>query len=415
MPPLLELPTEILSGVLVCLAQVDLARVCRVSRHLCSIAERFLYQDVRLSTLHTSVPQIQIFLHTILSRPILAGRVQSLAIQWHNVTTDTTTGSSDRDPINPKEIALLSAAGSPLHLELGFQTQEQYIKLLFHLLPRLEILQLSPPFGLNIFDGHRSEQNHMVLSQLRKIHCHWVFDRHATTHASFAAMLMLPCIETLDLRIVGGFDGQGMDWNGVNCIGKSTVTDLRLSYSNMSIENLAIVLAIPRALTRFSCKNLPLDRHFDGPKLGAVLKRRLGTTLNYLALNWGVDAYLHTGNMLGNWKARFAIGSMREWPVLWGLKCSLTLLLGMGRETAVVKLCDVLPKALREWDIELDEWWTVQDIADEVVGLLEAGEMDMLELITIPSRADKVAGGLRVKCEAHGVQLVVGGARKDRL
>lgn len=161
MPPLVELPNELLGDVLFRLSQVDLARVCCVSRHLLSIAEPFLYQDVALCTLHTSIPQIQIFLRTILLRPILASCVQSLAIQWHNVTTEITTSSSDRDPINANEIALLSAAESPHDLELGFQKQEKYIKLLFHHLPRLEILELFPPHGLDIFDGQQLERNSM--------------------------------------------------------------------------------------------------------------------------------------------------------------------------------------------------------------------------------------------------------------
>lgn len=206
-----------------------------------------------------------------------------------------------------------------------------------------------------------------------------------------------------------------MNWNGKNCIGKSTVTDLRLSYRDMSIENLAIVLAIPRALTRFSCKNLPLDRHFNGPRLGAVMKRCVGSTLQYLALNWGVKTDLPAGAVFSNRKARFAIGSLREWPVLWSLRCSPTLLLGMGSKAAVVKLRGVLPRVLQEWEIELDEWWTVQEVVDEVVGLLQAGGMDMLKVITIPPRAEKVAGGLRVKCESLGVKLMVGGVGRDEL
>lgn len=53
-----------------------------------------------------------------------------------------------------------------------------------------------------------------------------------------------------------------------------------------------------------------------------------------------------------------AISSLRHWPVLWTIDCSISRLLGYGREKAVMRLVDVLPMSIRELVLDGGEFWT---------------------------------------------------------
>lgn len=266
-----------------------------------------------------------------------------------------------------------------------------------------------------MFDWPLGHADLPVFEHLREVKCCWRNSVSAMHHATFMFLLMHPSMRKFEARLVNtpsfGTQRQIPD----SCIGKSMVTDLWLSYGNMMSGTLERILLVPQALTHFSYTDIPMEM-CDIPQVGLVLGRTVGRTLQFLALTLGHES--NVWNRQWNWNnwanlaswTNVPIGSLREWPVLWSIRTSLTVLLGRGRAHSMLRLIDVLPVVIREFEIELDPYWTATEVADEVVEMLRldgAGDFDELAVIMIPGEVYEVARSIGEACDVAGVELVL--------
>lgn len=187
--------------------------------------------------------------------------------------------------------------------------------------------------------------------------------------------------------------------------GISTVKNLTFCDKDASAPSVACILNMPKTLERFT-----FGRNF------------LGTSLAFNALEVGKILGMHRKTMqsidvcfaksdIDFWGDEFpdegVIGSLRDWPVLVEVRCSLRVLLGKGPEAAVARLVDVLPAAIRELEIYNDCFWTVGQIADEVEHMLEMREayglhsLKEVKVLHYKNLNDR----LKAPCEAAGVFL----------
>lgn len=413
MAQLTDIPNELLSSMFSCLTPADLACVCLVSQQLQIVAESILYREVCLSTLRTTLPLIEIFLHAIVSRPVLGNYVRVLTIQWHDDYPDFTPPASPKPlPVQLQSTDLFTSAISSLELDFHLHTRGDHITLLLQLLPRLEYLDLAPPGDLDVLDINRyhHDSHPTILRSLRHVQCYWADGYAAIKHSSLISLLTLPSMRTLDVRLNTDLRLPYLDGTHPAAAGTSSVTDLRLSHGKITADSLSTILAVPAALSRLSYTHFPVDSNFDGPDLGRALSRSVSATLQHLELSWGEDTDWGIGHLADDYRMDFAIGSLRSWPLLESVKCPLTVLLGRGRgEEPVLCLAEVLPRVVREFEVVLDADWSVEEISEEVWRLVEAkraGEVRSLRVVTVPRQAGKAVEWMKGECEAVGVQLV---------
>lgn len=74
--------------------------------------------------------------------------------------------------------------------------------------------------------------------------------------------------------------------------------------------------------------------------------------------------------VLDDWRPN-TIGSLRGWPVLTTLRCSLTLLLRQGPDVATAPLVDVLPLGIGELEIEGDQHWSCAAAVRQIEDLVD--------------------------------------------
>lgn len=109
-----------------------------------------------------------------------------------------------------------------------------------------------------------------------------------------------------------------------------------------------------------------------------------------------------------NLETIFIIGSLAEWPVLKSVKCSSTPLLGRGLGQTQIRLVDVLPRVLCEFEIEKDRYWSTGKMVDAVVDTLQTreGRLEQLGVVTV-RREELSVRQLLVACEEAGVRMTV--------
>lgn len=102
------------------------------------------------------------------------------------------------------------------------------------------------------------------------------------------------------------------------------------------------------------------------------------------------------------------IGSLRDWPVLRSLHCSLLPILGLGLPGESRDIARVLPVCIRELEILDDQFWTPDDALHEAVVMVRQKKAVLPELrkVVVYSRGggDTVARErLRRACVDAGV------------
>lgn len=404
---LADFPTELLYGVISLLDPSDLARVCRLTHRLQSIAEPILYKDVSLNIVPTSVSGIELFLYSILSCPSLATVVRTLTLHWQE---ELILEVPDPRPPSLHDAApLIASAASRVDLELD--TPDDYIKLLLHVLPRLERLDLLPGNKLDIFDRNRCHGFPARLAHLQHVTCYSMTTNRAFLHGEYLSLLRAPSIHSLDIRLEHVVNVQPLD-HAISTVGaKPRVFGLALSLGYFTTEMVDELLKARRELSRFSYANLPLIRGLDGAGIATILRTDVADSLRCLVLSWGTGTDSEIRRLEETLGPRFTVGSLRDRPVLVDIRCTLTVLLGTGPKKTTARLAALLPEVIFHFAIILDSFWSVAEIANQVVTMLEhkqEGELERLAAITVPSQVNgRVEELLRRACKRAGVRLVV--------
>lgn len=220
----------------------------------------------------------------------------------------------------------------------------------------------------------------------------------------FMTMLRLPSIRTINIRLEDRAELDDADVAGFER--SSEVTSVGIGYGHCTMGSLVKILRVPRVLREFKYGHWAENNclMFNGPMFMKALEVH-SATLECLELRIG-DPRPRRGELDSS------IGSLRGWPVLKSVTCSLTVFLGKGREVAVERLVGVLPIGICELDIRRDVHWTDMEVAEEVVHMIEMkGEwgLNRLRAVTIQiwRNIDEMEQRLQSKCDAAGVELIV--------
>lgn len=407
----LDLASETLVQILSLLPCRDLASTSRLSHGMHAISRELLYRSPCLAPgtnpQSTSTPSLEIFLSTIL-RPgneTLATVVRSLFVEWDNLT---------RTP--PTDISFLAAAASQIDFQYPLVSQAAQLTLLLHFLPRLTALELSPAPSRGCAFGRFMESHNdilpplphklpLALQSLREFRC---FQSNLPTGFGISPkailmLLMLPRIHSIDIHAFyhGRYPHRGLE----AAAGCSPVSKLRLTTVTLSGTSLKLMLAVPLALTRFSYS---AHHQFDLKRFIQSLAP-LQHTLQFLHLDIvGVqDPDSSDDEDPYDYHEPYDAGTFCEWPVLRSLSCPLTALLGRQPERAVMRLVEVLPTCLCEFEILPDVYWRGPELVIQIEDLMAQKEavLPALQRLAInPSEWNKVV----VECKEAGVELVPG-------
>lgn len=426
MPVLDDLPVELLREILLFLRSVDFVSICLVSRFFKCIAEPFLYKQATLGLYEMGITS---FLHTVLSRPTLAGYVQNIFVTWYHGDDTVTQTPSD---------TLFAAEAHRLGLTQPWTELSQVI-LLLHVLPNLRELDNEWCDSLReFFEDTLTRPIGSLpagLKPLQRFGGSWHPEAPGTTHKMLLALLRLPCLRELCLNMESAEDDtndhQDIDtlMSSAEYRRMSTITDLRFIYGNVTNSMLSNILQLPRALTHLTYMD---SDDFSVPETTTfqAALHHLRPTLQYLHLGW--IRTLETPEDEEDDGEPHTIGSLREWPVLRTLRCSLTALVGK-QAVATSRLVDVVPAVIRVLEIDRQddgtsytsgdrdsEMWTESGLMDHILELLnkkeECGLRELVQLTVQAHVWDRIEGPAEVRarmgaacdaCGAVGVRVNV--------
>lgn len=409
-----QLPLEVAADILSYLPLEDLVKISTLSHHMHTISQPLVYKAPILtcSEGETTPSPLQIFLRTLLSPggETLATYIRSLHMKWQTWTrrdddddgNDNGNGDGDPEPTreSPNDLALLFAAATPLGLHQYLEVQEAQLVLLLHLLPRLHILHFTPVYGSDALfsefmgDHLPTDALPLGLRQLREFHCFSHNTDGGVSPETLLTILGLPCIQKIHVHII---DGSTIDIDTAEvAAATSTVTNLIFVEADQSQRSLECILKIPAALTHFGYST---KRQHPGFHMENALQP-LRHSLQHLHLGFAGVA--------------LSIGSLRNWPALRTVRCSLTALLGKGLQNNLPRLADMLPVGLRELEILRDRHWSVAAEVNQEVDLLREKQSVVPGLVTLavvisPSymiRDAQHQDTLRRACQAAAVALV---------
>lgn len=411
------IPNEIFAAIFRLLDRDSLLSASLVSRRLHAITNPILYREVELTYVSKPPPSLQIFLRTILIRPMLAKHVRVLILEWENFSVEGLVPD-----LSPNDVRLFTSAATNIGLPHSPHSQGAQVVLLLHLLPNLQDLDIYPPHDLDIFNEFMEanafspiEALPVGLRYLRTLR--FCSSGCIVTPKTLLTMFKLPRIRSIDVHITDNEDLlEDLEHASAPYLRMSSVTELTFSHGTVTGWLMARILAIPRALTYLSYvdSSSALGK-FDSPVFGLALRTVHGT-LRYMRLGfphtagyWGNDSDDDDSDDDDNSRNN-TIGSLRDWPVLRSVRCPLTPLLGRGPGRTTPRLVDVLPLVIMRLTVDLDRFWTVSQVVDHVVDLLEQKQacgLDQLAVVTIGWVAETVELRLRTACGSAGVELVV--------
>lgn len=400
------IPHEIAVDILSYLPSGDLATLSILSRRMHTISQPLLYKAPNLTCREeaTSTP-IHLLLRTLLDPggKTLATYIRSLNVWWDYLDPCERCSMEDiylgLTHECPKDLEFLVNVATPLGLHRHLQYQDVQLLLLLHLLPRLAVLHLVPGWQFSAFlkshdMAHPTEALPLGLRLLREFKCTSNDPAITVSPATFLTILSLPCIEKIHVTMT---DESYIDPKRAEAAAAtSTVRNLIIIDVDQPKQSLECILKIPAALTHFT-----YSARRPNPKVNMEhVLQPLQHSLQSLWLEFvGVG---------------MPIGSLRAWPVLNTLRCSLTALLGKGPQLNMPKLSDVLPVGLRELQILEDECWLAEETVVQVVDLLKQKQTAVPRLVTLAVKIYAAnmteerhhQATLSDACEAAGVALV---------
>lgn len=396
MPFLTDLPNELLSRIFSCLIIPDLARTSRVSHRIRAVVEPFLYRETYLAS-----DKIHHLLRTLLSRPSLRSYLRSYFAAPRGLL------GTNFHPQTAEEVAMFTTAAHSFKLELPMENAAAQLILLLYLLPNLQELNLGgTPYESWDFQAFMDAQAYLShdtlpigLHSLRQF-CGggWGYNG-APSPEAFVALLMLPSIRIIEERMVEDNTIDHLDID--KFAGKSTVKMLKFSYSEITALSLARILKMPCALTHFSYSHTPMGRELNINGRGIeVALRPLRPTLEYLELKV-VDPW-SDGNPS-------PVGVFRDWPVLRTVSATMSALLGHGGEEVPLRLVDVLPAVIHEFEMVCGDHWELECIEGQVIKLLELKDLHGLNQLNVIRVGPSYYGDgvmMKTSCAAAGVNYV---------
>lgn len=435
-----QIPNELLEEIFSSFDSPDLASISLVSRHLHVVAEPFLYRVVRL-TYHGSTPSaFRLFSRTILDRSELARYVQVLALRWIITEVaeirirgcDMVHFTSLGNQVVPREPQTYSASGSGT-IELSKTSKWiEYLTvawrkwrnkydifnsvadalLLFYLLPSLQCLDVLAP-GDTLEAITDFLRNHyglphgslpMSFHSLRELRLKCSERGSFICPFSMLASFQLCSLRKLNISHLDMNEPKSLD-NGSKP-GTSPITHLSIRPNRSSKALLATTMAYPRALTHLELVyTIGNNNSFQGPLFGTTLQP-LRDTLQQLTIylvNYPKIRLYHATN--------YIIGSLRDWPFLRRLRCPLVVLLGREWEPGVYALGELLPKVIVQFVVEVDGFCGLNNVVDEVVGLVrrkkECG-LDLFRELAVLDVTEDHIQQLQAPCVAAGVELIRG-------
>lgn len=392
-----------------------LSSISLVNRRFHSLVEPILYKLIHLSGDRSLPSAIQQFLRTVVSRPLLASYVRLLNVDWVHPLQATLGVTSDSQDLH--ELRIFSAAARSAGLLHSVESQGAQVALLVHLLPNLLALDVFPPRNYpndapDIFYLMLAEYAFLPTTSLP------IGLRYMRT-VSFGAggsevspkalltILKLPCIREVYVHITADLD-EILTTSPIAtafATGTSTVTNLEFGYGAVNTYSLARIITMPRTLTRFSytsCDSVPGS--FKCAVFGMALQRFRGT-LQELVLRFRSVIDETDGDEQGT------LGSLRDWPVLKFIRCSLTALVGRAAMGGVAQLREVLPLAAESIAIDEDGDWVHWKVTEQMVDLVEGGEFGRLKEVVLAGKGDVVEGKVKTRlleaCDSAGVELSI--------
>lgn len=353
-----NLPDELLVQIITYLFRPDLASLSRVCHRINGITTPLLYNETWLGTCNESSIDLQLFIRTLLTPggEMLATLVHNLHLAW----------SCEVMPqYHEDHISFLNSAASRI---LGFNqrqmTESGQAILLLHLLPNLHTLDVFPPVESSEFDFfveyHCSPMEPitslpMAFLSLRVYDCFWDRDGCSASSMILLTLLRLPHIQVITIPAPDGiyFTDEGAL---IAAAISSTVTHLKFPDSDIEPAELLTILKTPRALTHFSYFSRGININYDFHALRTALLP-LRNSLTRLVLHYRTTRTIstHSGG------PSTTIGSLRDWPALQSLKCSLLPILGLGLPGESREIARLLPQCVRELEILDDQFWTADD------------------------------------------------------
>lgn len=377
-----DMPNEIMHNIFSHLCCKDLTAASLVSHRFHSISLPSLYEQPDLM-LHNKSPRpalLLLFLRTLLVAPrreTLAGYVRSLGVELSFGAQPTAHNAG---------LALVTVAAS----NLGFNdhpltAQGNQIVLLLRLLPRLNDLSLLlPDVGRGTSYEYIQDALHcpttlpIGLQNLHEFRSQCYSWCAGVTREILVGLLNLPSIRIITVSVVD-HDAETEQFlaAATDAASKSLVTELNLCGSYSLLMSFKVILTIPKALARFSYFSSSCPAYFNLIAFGKALVP-LQPSLEFLCIQFLDSERLSTDQQ----KPNDTIGTLRGWNTLHTLKIALMALLGRVVEGSLC-LADLLPRGLRSLVIFGDCYWPVNDLVDQVVTVLERGEMVALRELTV--------------------------------
>lgn len=406
MPALQELPYEILLEILSLLPCIDLASTIRVSHRLQHISQPLLYKApclTKVPSYRRARPSIEIFLRTLLApgHESLSSHVRVLSLKSSASLAKRTSRYRSHT------IDLIRAMASKHNIRNPLTSQKTQLMLLLDLLPYLQVLYLSPNacrLALSDFLAPSMAAGTLPrgLQSLQEFHCSCVGDGYSV---EILPLFKLPSIRTIDVPGCNRYMMSVPDMEAA--VATSPVTHLRI-WQDGDPCAIGHVLRIPIALTRFSYTATADFNTCTALSDFMANLAPLRPSLQYLHLNF---SHVYTGYADVEPLLPYGAGSLREWPVLRTLSCSLMPLLGKQPLLGSPRLADMLPPGLCEFKVLSDLFWCVPNGEDQVLEMLERKEREVPRLAKISVHAGwEESQGLMDKvttaCEAAGVSFV---------
>lgn len=406
MAPLRHLPDELLAQIVSYLLRPDLASVCRVSRRIHRITTRLLYNEAYLGASNESSIDLGLLIRTLLSPggEILAPLVHHVHVAW----------SCEVMPLYHEDLRLFlaAAASAPCWGFVGCQLTEcGQVILLLHLLPELHTLDVSPPAESDEFTDfidtlcsptQTPTPLPLGLRSLRAYNCFYEPFGCSAFASTLLTMLRLPQIKSITMPVHYGIYFSDADAL-LAATTFSPITHLKFPFARITQHELATILSAPRALTHFAFFPRSININYDFNLLRhAIAPLRASLTCLVLQFWTSQTRARHRGG------ASSTLGSLREWPVLRTLRCSLLPLLGLGLSGESRDIAAVLPECLRELEIFEDRVWTPDEALEEALVLVRCKRVRVPELrrLTVFSRRGGEALArerLRMACVEVGV------------
>lgn len=386
------LPGELLGQIFSSLDRHSLDQISLVSHFFNQLAESYIYASLGGYT-GWLLPRLR----AIVARPELAGHVRRIQFGWWTdelpTEADGILFSATAQRLGVPEIGTLIPEDRWADPDITWPDpddtwSDRYFNwsdpvlalLLLHLVPDLRELSLgdTPLLSRLLESTLQIPISRHPFQSLVKFSCAEYSQSSCVTLTVLLALLRLPSLRefTADMEGPGFHTHDASVLDGVIAFAhQSALTHLSLHYGNMTTSLLEHVLRMPRALKHLSyCDDHEQYEHVAAPTLLQTALRAVKPTLR--SLNVGRVLALQLGTPDAQ-----SVGVLSDWPALTRIMCSLPALVGTAKSSSA-RLVDVLPMGIRVLDLrrkdqrrsrlKFCERWTVEEMADQLVEVLNS-------------------------------------------